>query len=183
MPVTVRPVREADLEPLSRLDLSYPADRFLAVERSGQAPEHAFVLRWRRREPAVKTYATYTADGLRMALTRADLFMAAEVEGAAAGLLMALVPRWTDAAEITDLAVGAERRRQGAGSALVRSAMEWAGQRGLRGVWVEPRADNYQAIEFYQALGFRVAGLNDRWNSNLDHEDGLATIYMFQEIV
>ena len=64
-------------------------------------------------------YATYTLAGLREALERTDLFLVAEVDGEAAGLLMIIVPDWTDAAEITDLAVDIAFRRLGAGRALV----------------------------------------------------------------
>src|SRR5688572_14159864 len=105
MPVTVRPATEADLPALTRLDLTYPTDRYLALERSGDPPEHAFSLHWRNRAPApMAVYATYTVDGLREALARTDFFLVAELDGEVAGLLMVVAPDWTDAAEITDLA-------------------------------------------------------------------------------
>jgi len=40
---------ETDLPALTRLDLTYPTDRVLALERSGEPPEHSFALRWRNR--------------------------------------------------------------------------------------------------------------------------------------
>jgi ribosomal protein S18 acetylase RimI-like enzyme len=183
MPVTVRPANEADLPALTRLDLTYPTDRYLALERSGEAPEHTFALRWRNRVPApMAVYATYTVEGLRKALTQTDLFLVAEVDGETAGLLMIIVPEWTDAAEITDLAVDIAFRRMGAGRALVESAAEWARKRGHRSLWVEPRADNHAAISFYVSLGFRVSGFNDRLYSNADHEEGRPTVYMHLEL-
>src|SRR3989442_209288 len=102
MLVTVRPATEADLPALTRLDLTYPTDRYLALERSGEPPEHTFSFRWRNRVPekAVAVYADYALDGLRDALTRADLFLVAEDEDEIVGLLMIIVPDWTDAAEI-----------------------------------------------------------------------------------
>jgi ribosomal protein S18 acetylase RimI-like enzyme len=183
MTVTVRPATEADLSSLTRLDLTYPTDRILSVQRSGEPPEHTFALRWRNRVPApMAVYATYTPDGLRDALKRTDLFIAAEIDGEVAGLLMILVPDWTDAAEITDLAVDIAFRRAGAGRALVDAAVEWARQRGHRSLWVEPRADNHAAISFYASLGFRISGFNDRLYSNADHEDGRPTIYLHLEL-
>ena len=179
MPVTIRPTTEADLPALTRLDLTYPTDRVLALERSGDPPEHTFSLRWRNRVPApMAVYATYTLAGLREALERTDLFLVAEVDGEVAGLLMIIVPSWTDAAEITDLAVDIAFRRLGTGRALVDAGVIWARQRRHRALWVEPRADNHAAISFYTALGFRLSGFNDRLYSNTDHEDGRATVYM-----
>jgi len=183
MPVTVRPVSEADLPALTRLDLTYPTDRFLALERAGEPPEHTFALRWRNRVPApMAVYATYTADGLRDALARMDLFLVAEVDVEVAGLLMIIVPSWTDAAEITDLAVDIAFRRMGAARALVDAAATWARERRHRSLWAEPRADNHAAISFYAALGFRLSGFNDRMYSNSDHKDGKPTIFMHLEL-
>jgi len=181
MPVTVRPATEADLSALTRLDLTYPTDRYLALERSGEPPEHTFTLRWRNRVPApMAVYATYTVDRLREALEGTDRFIVAQLDGDVAGLLIIIV--WTDAAEITDLAVDIAFRRMGAGRALVESAAEWARKHGHRSLWVEPRADNHGAISFYVSLGFRISGFNDRMYSNTDHEDGKPTVYMHLEL-
>ena len=183
MSVTVRPATEADLPALTRLDLTYPTDRILALERSGEPPEHTLALRWRNRVPApMAVYATYTFDRLREALSQTNVFLVAEVDGDMAGLLMIIVPEWTDAAEITDLAVDIAFRRLRAGRALVDAATEWARGRGLRALWVEPRADNHAAISFYISLGFRLSGFNDRLYSNADHEDGKPTVYMHLEL-
>ena len=183
MPVTVRPATEADFPALTRLDLTYPTDRILSLARSGEPPEQTFALRWRNRVPApMAVYATYTVDRLREAQSRADLFLVAEVDGEVAGLLIIVVPAWTDAAEITDLAVDIAFRRMGAGRALVDAAFAWARERGHRSLWVDPRADNHAAISFYVSLGFRLSGFNDRLYSNADHEDGKPTIYMHYEL-
>jgi hypothetical protein len=118
MTVKVRPATEGDLPTLTRLDLTYPTDRFLALERPGDSPEYTFTLRWRNRVPApMATYATYTLEGLREALQRTDLFLVAQLDREVAGLLMIIVPSWTDAAEITDLAVDIAFRRLGGGRA------------------------------------------------------------------
>jgi len=183
MRVAVRPATEADLPALTRLDLTYPTDRCLALDRSGETPEHVFALRWRNRIPApMAVYATYTVDRLHEALTAADFFLVAEVDGEVAGLLMLIVPAWTDAAEITDLAVDIAFRRLGAGRALVDAAVEWARGCGFRALWVEPRTDIHAAISFYVSLGFRLSGFNDRLYSNGDDEEGKPTAYMHLEL-
>lgn len=95
---------------------------------------------------------------------------------------MIVVPKWTDAAEITDLAVDIAVRRLGAGRALVAAAEMWARKRGHRSLWVEPRADDHAAICFYGAVGFRLAEFNDRLYTNSDDADGQPTIYMHLEL-
>jgi ribosomal-protein-alanine N-acetyltransferase len=127
-------------------------------------------------------YDTLTLEGLRGALSKTDLFLVARDDGEAVGYLMVIVPHWTDAAEITDLAVDIAWRRQGAGRALVESASEWAREQGHRSLWVEPRADNHAAIMFYTGMGFRLTGFNDRMYSNTDHEAGRPTMFMHLEL-
>ena len=182
MPVAVRPASEADLPALTRLDLTYPTDRVLALERSGRPPQHTFAFRWRTREPGSSLAYDYTEEALRGYLSRADRFLVAEVDGDIAGLLVVLLPSLRDAGEITDLAVHRPCRRRGAGRALVDAALEFARSRGLRALWVEPRADNAEAIEFYLSLGFRFSGFNDRMYSNRDDEDGRVTLLMYREL-
>jgi ribosomal protein S18 acetylase RimI-like enzyme len=183
VPLEIHTATEADLPALTRLDLTYPTDRYLHFQRSGEAPEHTFRLTWRNRVPApMAVYDTLSVEKLRGALTKTDLFLVARDAGERIGYLMIVVPKWTDAAEVTDLAVDIACRRTGAGRALVGAAEEWARQRGCRSIWVEPRADNHAAISFYTALGFRVSGFNDRMYSNEDHEDGKPTIFMHLEL-
>jgi ribosomal protein S18 acetylase RimI-like enzyme len=183
VPLTIRAAAEADFPALTRLDLTYPTDRYLSLERSGTAPEHSFALRWRNRVPApMAVYDTLTLDGLAGALEKTDLFLIAETGREVIGYLMIIVPTWTDAAEITDLAVDIASRRIGAGRSLVDGAAAWARENTKRSLWVEPRADNHAAISFYTNLGFRVAGFNDRMYSNLDHEPGKPTVFMHLEL-
>lgn len=179
MAVTVRPARKADLVTLSALDVAFATGPILSLVRSGTSPELTFSLRWRAAAPREALYAELTVEGLSKALTTTDLFLVAAVDGACAGYLMVVLPHSTDAGEITDLAVHRPLRRHGAGRCLVETAAEWARERGLRALWVEPRADNARAIEFYVSLGFRISGFNDRMYSN--HDDERPTLFMHLE--
>lgn len=181
-PIVVRPVSDADLPALTRLDLTYPAARYLAIDRTGTAPHHSFAFTWHNRQAPDAVYAEYSLERLQRATKKADLFLVADIDGSPAGLLMILVPSWTDAAEITDLAVERSARRSGAGRALVNAASVWAREHGHRALWVEPRSDNAEAIEFYLHMGFRISGFNDRMYSNTDDEAGATTLFMHLEL-
>ncbi|HEX9760585.1 MAG TPA: N-acetyltransferase [Candidatus Acidoferrales bacterium] len=60
--------------------------------------------------------------------------------------------------EILNLAVSTAARRRGAGSALVRQALETALAWGAKTVWLEVRESNTAAIAFYMRQGFVPAG-------------------------
>ena len=182
--IIARLATEADFESLTKLDLTYTVgDRYLALERSGTEPELTYSMRWRTGTARERVYDTLTVDGLRDALQKhTDAFFVAEVDGALAGYEMIAKPRWTDAAEITDLAVDRPSRSAGVGRALVAAVVAWARERDLRGLWVEPQGEAGSTIDFYLSLGFRISGLNDRWNTNADDADGQQMIYMYLEL-
>jgi ribosomal protein S18 acetylase RimI-like enzyme len=64
---------------------------------------------------------------------------------------------------VTDLAVGANMRRRGVGSALLAAAQTWAGERGMRRLMLEMQAKNLPAIRMAQKHGFEFCGYNDHY--------------------
>jgi ribosomal-protein-alanine N-acetyltransferase len=60
-----------------------------------------------------------------------------------------------DELEILNLAVAPGQRRRGLGRRLVAEALARARARGAGKCWLEVRASNRAALEFYRALGFR----------------------------
>ncbi len=63
-----------------------------------------------------------------------------------------------DEAEILNLAVLPEFRRQGIGTALLQAALQDASARGAAQAYLEVRASNKPAMEFYKQHGFRTLG-------------------------
>jgi GNAT superfamily N-acetyltransferase len=98
------------------------------------------------------------------------------IDGALAGFLT-LHPHFDDSAEITWMAVGADRRRSGIGRALIDAACAGAAADGARMLCVltlgpsvpEDATDNYEGTRrFYRANGFvplRELGLRE-WNDS-----------------
>ncbi|MGH9788229.1 MAG: ribosomal protein S18-alanine N-acetyltransferase [Candidatus Acidiferrales bacterium] len=60
-----------------------------------------------------------------------------------------------DELEILNLAVAPARRRRGLGRRLVAEALARGRVRGAEKCWLEVRASNRAALDFYLALGFR----------------------------
>jgi ribosomal protein S18 acetylase RimI-like enzyme len=182
MGVTVREAQEEDFEAVAGFDLSYATTRYLQVERTGTPPEHTIAFKWADRKTPDAIYNEYPVERLQQAGDKLDLFLVAQSGESVIGLLMIIVPSWANAAEITDFAVHRGARRQGAGRALLEEAVRWAKERRYVALWVEPRADNAEAIQFYIANGFRVSGFNDHLYSNADDEPGQQTLYMHLEL-
>jgi ribosomal protein S18 acetylase RimI-like enzyme len=182
MSIIVRDARPSDFAALASMDLRYDTSRVLSLRRSGVGAAIVLAFVWRERAPGTALYNEYPESRLRDAASRVDLFAVAEIDGVATGLLMIIKPSWTDAAEITDLAVDRRSRRTGAGRALVEHACGVARQRGWRALWVEPRSDNAAAIAFYLREGFRISGYNDRMYANTDDADGRVTLFMYREL-
>lgn len=83
--------------------------------------------------------------------------------GEAAGFIAARVV--ADECEILNLAVAPAYRRRGVGRRLVERALAEARRAGARRCWLEVRASNAGAITFYEAMGFRRAGLRRAYYS------------------
>jgi ribosomal-protein-alanine N-acetyltransferase len=92
-------------------------------------------------------YASAFADAAGLRLLAED-----SVSGRAAGFLVGRLA--ADEAEILNLAVAPEYRRRGIGRRLVAETLAVARQRGARQCWLEVRAANRTARDFYRALGF-----------------------------
>jgi ribosomal-protein-alanine N-acetyltransferase len=60
-----------------------------------------------------------------------------------------------DEMEMLNLAVAPARRRRGLGRRLVAEALARGRARGIEQCWLEVRASNRAALDFYRALGFR----------------------------
>ena len=182
--LTVRDATADDCPALAALNLTYESSRHLVLDRSGDGASVTWRASWRDTPATTLTYATYTAERLRGALDNPQLerFLIAAVDDAPIGLLLILTHPWTDAGEITDFAVGRPHRRNGAGAALLDAAVAHARRANLRSLWVEPRSDNHQAIDFYLHHNFRISGFNDRMYTNDDDLPGRTTLFMHRKI-
>ena len=86
------------------------------------------------------------------------------VDGAVAGFISSR--RIAVEAEILNLAVKPEFRRQGLGQALVHVVLERFCRDGALQVFLEVRESNHGAISFYRQLGFREIGRREAYYSD-----------------
>ncbi len=79
-----------------------------------------------------------------------------EEEGAVCGLMVFRIV--ADEAEILNLAVDANRRRQGTGSRLIEDVIAASKAAGVRKIFLEVRDSNEAGRKFYSRMGFIEAG-------------------------
>ena len=91
---------------------------------------------------------------------------------------MAYAGLWTimDEGHITNIAVDPSYRRMGIGSRLMESVIEIAQRSKLRGLTLEVRVSNTEAISMYKRFGFKIEGLRKNYYSDT-HEDAFIMWY------
>jgi ribosomal protein S18 acetylase RimI-like enzyme len=134
-------------------DLAAVVDLWLAITRHHQAADPLFTLRSGARGEVERLMRATWRD------SDAAMFVW-EDRGIVSGLCIVRIDRAPPIleearrAEITDLGVDAERRRRGAGAALVRRALEWVVERGVGRVEVRVASRNPEGQAFWRAQGF-----------------------------
>ena len=104
-------------------------------------------------------------EAARHKLASVGLFqvLVSEADGRLAGFLSLL--RWPQATgAIDDIAVRPDLQRRGLGEAMMRWALAWFRQEGMRRAWLDVLLDNAPALALYKKLGFTpgVTGLTYR---------------------
>lgn len=78
--------------------------------------------------------------------------------------------------EIYDIAVGSDRRR-GKGTRLVQDVLNHRLPPGTKTLWAMTRMSNQIAQQFYERLGFRVAGILRNFYDKPDAADAVVFAY------
>lgn len=84
--------------------------------------------------------------------------------GSIAGFITARVA--ADEIEILNLGVDPNQRRHGVAKALLKAAFAWGAENHARQAFLEVRASNSAAIQFYESFGFRAAGRRAKYYSS-----------------
>jgi len=103
-------------------------------------------------QAAIWSHASY----VKFAEGDGSLVLVTEADGEISGLLVGR--QVEDQAEILNLAVATNRRRNGEGTALLVAALEEFGLRAVKTVYLEVRESNTGAIAFYASHGFAKTG-------------------------
>ncbi|MFH0881973.1 MAG: ribosomal protein S18-alanine N-acetyltransferase [bacterium] len=93
----------------------------------------------------------------------------AEVNDTLVGYLLGM--QAADEAELLNIGVIPEARRQGVGRGLLKIWLERMHERGTRNIYLDVRISNHSAIQLYESFSFAVAGCRPHYYP--DGEDSL----------
>lgn len=74
---------------------------------------------------------------------------------------------WNRSGYLLEFATSNDWKRNGVGKALLDEIRKHCIRNGLRTVIVETQPGNREANEFYEAMGLRICGYNDRYYTNV----------------
>ncbi|HIP95938.1 MAG TPA: GNAT family N-acetyltransferase [Anaerolineae bacterium] len=186
----IRTLGPADVERLVQINSTFTSDSVLAVEKTGQGLE----VGWRLTERPLavsfekgRAYDLSAEDlarsrGLQKAGPQEALQLVAEDRGRLVGLLEVERWNWNNSGWVWNLVVDRDYRRRGLGRKFVRRAIEWGRKLGLRALILETQNNNVHACRFYQAMGFRLCGINDHYYTNDDLAKGEVALFWVYEL-
>ncbi|MBN1956549.1 MAG: GNAT family N-acetyltransferase [Anaerolineae bacterium] len=183
----IRPLDADDVPQLAQLDLEIESDWVLAVEKKVAGMAVTWRLFPQRQEPPFRS--THFApppqewadleqnlrDGLR------DGFVAAVDRGPVAFIELG-AEEWRQVGMVWNLLLHRPYRRQGIGTALMRQAIAWGTDLGLRALVLETQTNNWAALNFYRRMGFVPCGIDDHFYTNRDLAAEEVALFWYYEL-
>jgi ribosomal protein S18 acetylase RimI-like enzyme len=169
--IQIRPAISTDIPTLMAIDHSYSSD--YAWQMEIQADEGHVAVSFREIHLPRSVRVEYPRSTQTMAddWTRRSGLLVAVLDEEVVGYISLELHIAPLTAWATDLVVTRRQRRQGIGSTLALTGLEWAEQHDCRRFVLEMQPKNYPAIHMAQKLGFDFSGYNDRFYAN--HDIGL----------
>lgn len=164
----IRPAIAADLPRLMALDHACLSDYVWQLEVRRENAQVAVNFREVRLPRSV--LVTYPRNPFALAddWQRRDLVLVAVAEATPVGYICASEEHTASIAWVTDIVVAQERRRQGAASALLTEAQNWALGRSVKRLILEMQSKNQPCIRLAQKYGYEFCGYNDQYYPTQD---------------
>ena len=163
----IRSANLGDLNACFAIDDSFETEYVWQMEERNGAGDIAIGFHLAHLPRAMKVGSSISRDELTYNFQHGGALFVAD-DGKVCGFVDVTESEWNQAAYIHNLAVGPAYRRKGVGTRLMRAALEWARQKGLRAAMLDTSTKNYPAISFYQKQGFSFCGFNDQLYANRD---------------
>jgi ribosomal protein S18 acetylase RimI-like enzyme len=177
-PYAIRPLTERDIPKLADIRPGFVTDTVLRIETFGEGYLRGWRLVETKLDQPYNKGAYYDFDATeranitqRLAQNNTLLEVVAEqYTERVVGILDIEEQAWNDTATLWNVMLDYEIRRQGFGTELVKHAIDWAYQRGLRAIHLETQTNNLPACQFYLKMGFQLVGFHETFYSNRDLE-------------
>ncbi len=158
----------ADLNACLALDDTYETEYVWQMEERTDSKNISIHLRLTRLPRPMKVRGAVSHDDLVFDYQRGENLWVYDTGEMICGFIGVTVEEWNQSVNIHNFAVAPAYRRQGVGSQLMRTALDWARQKKLNLAFLDVSTKNYPAICFYQRHGFTFCGFNDRLYPNRD---------------
>ncbi len=182
--IEIRQMTEGDIPSLKSIDANYESESYLDWHEEGEGFNREYILTEKSFDiPFVKR--DYGIDdkgeaGLYRAINSQDeLALVAEVEGQVAGYLHVALSDWRGVSVIWGIYVDRTARRMGIGHTLMRKAVEWSREKGLKAIYLETQTCNIAACRFYQKFGFVIGGIDPYYYVGTDIERQETAIFWY----
>lgn len=171
----IRPAWPRDLEACIGLDHAYGTDHVWQMET--RADSSVLTTTFRLARLPRKVWVEYPRKGEEhfAGSQRCDGFLVAVVDGGLRGYVALTAQKEHGTMWVNGLVVDQAWRRQGIGTGLLRSALEWGRDQKLVRLVVGIQTKNCSAVRFCRACGLTFCGYDDHYGLNQD-------IVMFQGI-
>lgn len=166
--VVVRPAVSEDIPIVTYMDHTSTTDYVWQMDLEDDETLTRVTFRRVRLPRSVDINPPRNTSKLSIDWRKRALVVVAERDHEPRGYLAVSHSTLSDVGLIADFAVDRNARRQGIGTVLLASAMDWARRSGLHRLFLETQNRNDGAICFCRASGFAYSGYNDRYYSNDD---------------
>ena len=166
--INIRPAIATDIHPMMDIEHNYTSDHVWQMDFRQEGSDTQ--VNFRQIQLPRSVQVKYPRDHHTLAdnWTQRDGLLIADLAGEIIGYISLTKNGLLKSSWATDLAVRRKHRRQGVGSALVISALEWASQQASRRLILEMQPKNYPAIQLAKKMGFELCGYNDHHFANHD---------------
>jgi GNAT superfamily N-acetyltransferase len=166
--INIRPAIATDIHPIMAIEHNYISDHVWQMDYRQEGSD--IHINFRQIQLPRSVQVKYPRDFHTLAdnWTQRDGLLIAELAGEIVGYISLAKNSMLKAGWATDLAVSRKHRRQGIGSALVISALEWTSQQACRRLVLEMQPKNHPAIQLAKKMGFELCGYNDHYFTNHD---------------
>lgn len=167
MPIEIRPAISTDLPRMMGMDHSVASDYVWQLDLRRESGQVSASLREVRLPRPVSVAYPRNPFALADEWQRKSAVLVA-ADSSVTGYVCISEQGAATVAWVTDLVVIPDHRRRGIGSLLLKSAYDWAGERGCQILMFEVQAKNQPAIRLAQKAGLEFCGYNDHYYANQD---------------
>lgn len=164
----IRPAIASDLPQLIALDHSSSSDYVWQLELRREPSQLMVSFREVRLPRSVEVKYPRNPLALTDEWLKRDVVLVAVQENVPIGYICLTEEYASAIAWVTDLVVGPQWRRKGAGSALLMAGQDWALKRHVHRLVLELISKNQAGIRLAQKFGYEFCGYNDQYYPNQD---------------